>query len=156
MMTAGSKTDGKSTQLDSSRQRSSAVGSNHLTEMYPQEQLLLRSVVGDAEPCLCVRSQTYIDTGRWYRRSRLWVCVVGDQLAMLAVARRHYTATITVRDCPDSHYCNATGELVIEPGEKLEYNRFKMSPRQALRILGEMKSDEPRTMNQERQTANPT
>ena len=128
MMASESKTAMKSTQLDSSRP----------SGMNPREQLLLHSVVGDSEPRLCVRSQTRIDTGRWYRRSPLWVCVAGDQLVMLAVARRRYTSTMPVNDCQDSHYCNATGELVIEPGEKLEYNRFKMSPRQALRLLAEM------------------
>ena len=54
---------------------------------------------------------------------------------MLAVARRRYVARIAIADCPDSHYNHASGELVIEPGEALQFSRFKMSPREAIRIL---------------------
>jgi len=104
------------------------------------EQKLLRKEIGDTPPRMCICSRTRIDTGRWWRRSPLWLCIVGGRLVTLAVARRYYTATIPLSACHSSHYCNATGELVIEPGEKLEYNRFKMSPRQALRILAEMKT----------------
>lgn len=111
---------------------------NRLSGMNPREQLLLRSVVGDTVPRLCVRSRTRIDTGRWGRRSSVWVCVAADQLAMLAVGRRRYAEHVAIADCRESHYCHATGELTIEPVEGLRLKRLKMSPRQALQVLTEM------------------
>jgi hypothetical protein len=99
------------------------------------EQQLLREETGDAEPLLCVRSKARIDAGRWWRRTPVWLCVMADELCMLAVARRRYVARIPISECTASHYNHATGELVIEPGESLRFSRFPLSPLEALRIL---------------------
>jgi hypothetical protein len=99
------------------------------------EKLLLREEAGDAEPRLCLRSSARIDAGRWWRGTPVWLCVVGDELLMLAVARRRYVARIAIRDCPDSHYNHETGELIIEPGDALRFNRFRITPRDAVLIL---------------------
>jgi len=99
------------------------------------EQELLREQVGDNQPTLTIRTRAKIDAGRWWRKTPLWLCVVGDELVMLAVARRHYAEKIAIAECPDSHYNPATGELVVEPGEQLRFNRFKITPGEATRIL---------------------
>ena len=99
------------------------------------EQQLLREETGDAEPRLCLRSRARIDAGRWWRRTPVWLCVMENELCMLAVARRRYVARIALSDCTASHYNHATGELVIVPGESLRFSRFPVSPREALRIL---------------------
>lgn len=103
--------------------------------MNPLEQQLLQSETGAAEPRLRVRSGTRVDTGRWWRRSPLWLCVTDDELILLAVARRRFFARIPLRDAHASRYHHATGELVIEPGEELPLNRFKLPPEDALPIL---------------------
>ena len=105
------------------------------TDLNPREQQLLNQTIGNTGTQLCLRSATRIDTGRWWLRSRVWVCIAGDQLVVLAVARRHYVERIAIADCSDSHYNHATGELVIAPDESLHLNRFKLSPKDALRIL---------------------
>ena len=47
---------------------------------------------------------------------------------MLAVARRRYFAAHRrLPTAAASHYNHATGELVIEPGEALRFNRFEAS-----------------------------
>lgn len=102
------------------------------------EQQLLSEEIGTAEPCLCIRSRTRIDTGRWWGRSPVWICVSANHLVMLAVARRRYAERVAIADCRESHYCHSTGELTIEPAEGLRFKRLKMSPRQALRVLAEM------------------
>lgn len=104
------------------------------------EKQLLREATGGAEPRLCVRSRTRIDVGRWWRPKRAWVCVAGDELLMLAVARRRYMARKPLAECRGSYYCHATGELVIEPGEDLDFPRFRMSPKQALDVLTELQA----------------
>ena len=103
--------------------------------MNPLEQQLLQSETGGAEPRLCIRSGTLVDTGRWWRRSPLWLCATDNELIMLAVGRRRLFARIALRDVPASRYHHASGELVIEPGEELPLRQFKLPPDQALRIL---------------------
>ncbi len=104
--------------------------------MNKQEKQLLREKLGtDAEPLLCVRSKAGIDAGRWWRRTPVWLCVVADQLVMLAVARRRYVESVAVADCSGTRYSPATGELVVEPAEALRINRFPLGARDALQIL---------------------
>ncbi len=103
--------------------------------MTHQEWQLLREKVGDAEPRLCVRSKARIDAGRWWWRTPVWLCVAADQLVMLAVARRRYIESVPIADCSGTRYDPASGELVVEPGEALQINQFRLGPRDALRIL---------------------
>lgn len=103
------------------------------------EQQLLHEETGSAEPRLVVCSTTRIDTGRWWRRTPLWLCVVADELVMLAVSRRRYVARLPLDACAGTHYCHTTGELVVEPGEELTYRRFRVTPREALSVLRVMK-----------------
>lgn len=95
----------------------------------------MQTETGIAEPRLCVRSGTRVDTGRWWRRSPVWLCVTDHELIMLAVARRRFFARIALREARASRYHHATGELVIEPGEDLPLQRFQLPPDDALRIL---------------------
>ena len=104
-----------------------------------REQQLLREEVGDAEPRLFVLSRARVDAGRWWRRTPVWICVVGEELVMLAVARRRYIERVAISECEGTHYNHAAGELVIEPGEGLRMNRFRVSPRVALKILSMLK-----------------
>lgn len=100
------------------------------------EKKLLREAIGDADPKLCIRSATCIDTGRWWRRSPIWLCcVIGDELIMLAVSRRRYLEKVSLTACTSCHYSQASGELVIAPAENLRVNRLKVSPREAIQIL---------------------
>jgi hypothetical protein len=101
----------------------------------PLEQQLLRAEIGEAEPSLCIRSGTRVDAGRWWRRSPVWICVTDDALILLAVARRRFLARIALPEARASRYHHASGELVVEPGETLPFNRFKLSVHDALRIL---------------------
>lgn len=109
--------------------------------MNPKEKQLLQDTVGHAEPRLCVRSRARIDAGRWWRRTPVWLCVVADQLVMLAVARRRYIESIPIAECSDSHYNHANGELVVEPGEALQFSRFPLRPREALGVLKVLNSN---------------
>jgi hypothetical protein len=102
------------------------------------EQELLREEAGRTPPRLAVRSRTRIDTGRWWWPSRVWLCVMADELLMLAVARRRYVAKLSLDACGATHYCHATGELVVEPGEGLTISRFRVTPREALELLNIM------------------
>ena len=99
------------------------------------EKKLLQSVAGAEIPRLCLRTETRVDTGGWLRHSFAWVCVMDEQLIVLAVGRRRYVQAVSLSDCHESEYCAASGTLVIAPTEKLEFNRLAMSPADALKVL---------------------
>ena len=100
------------------------------------ETALLQSVVGDAQPLLCLETNTRVDAGGWLKKQvPVWLCVMDDQWVVLAVGRRHYLQAVPLADCAESHYCAASGTLVIAPTEELELNRLAMSPADALKVL---------------------
>ena len=111
--------------------------------MNQREQQLLQEEIGIVSPELMIRSKAKIDTGLWYRRTPMWLCIVGDDLIMLSVARRRYYARKPLAECTNSHYNHATGELVIEPGEDLQFSQFPMPPRDALQLLNHLKKTNP-------------
>ena len=102
------------------------------------EQQLLAEESGDLEARLVVRTRTRVDAGRWWWPAPLWLCVVGDELLILAVARRRYLARLPLVACVGTHYCHTTGELVVAPEVELTYNRFRIKPREALELLSIM------------------
>lgn len=100
------------------------------------EQQLLATRTNDAELRLSLRTGTYIDAGRWWRRTPLWICLTDDDVIVLAAARRHFVERFPIEECQGSHYCHTTGELVIEAGDDLKFSRLAMSPVDALQVLG--------------------
>jgi hypothetical protein len=103
------------------------------------EKKLWTHEVGDIEPDLCIRTGTRIDAGRWWRQTPIWLCIVRDELILLAVARRRYIQRVAIADCHASRYSHATGELMIAPCETLLCNQLALSPREALNVLDFLK-----------------
>ncbi len=99
------------------------------------EQELFDEYSEGSEIVLVLRSQTKIDTGRWYRRSSLWLGVSSDVLILAAVGTRRYAQSVPLNECSESYYCHATGELVLEPVDTLTFKRLKMMPANALAVL---------------------
>ena len=100
------------------------------------ETALLRSEVGDAAPRLTLKTDTQVDAGGWLKkRAPVWLCVMEDRWVVLAVGRRRYVQSAALSQCAESHYCAASGALVIAPSEDLEMNRLAMSPADALKVL---------------------
>ena len=105
------------------------------------EKQLFRDNVGDTEPRLQLRTKTRVDTGRWWRKTQLWLCVMKNEVVLFSVSRRRYFERLALSDNQQTHYNHSTGELVIEPAESLQYNRCALSPRDALRVLNFLKSN---------------
>jgi hypothetical protein len=99
------------------------------------ESALLKELTGGAEPKLLLRTRTRIDAGRWWRRTPVWLCITGGELILFAVARRRYSERVALTDCKASHYAHATGELVIDPTERLRIKRLALTPREAVNTL---------------------
>ena len=103
------------------------------------ERKLLNTETGGAEPRLVLRTNTRIDTGRWWRRTPLWICVTDNHVVVFAAARRRYVQSIPIAQCQGSHYCHTTGKLVIEAGDELRFSRLVMSPAEGVRVLDALK-----------------
>jgi hypothetical protein len=104
------------------------------------ETQLLRAECGGAEPAFCLRTHTTIDAGRWWRPTPVWLCIVGDELMLLAVARRRFVERVKLAECHASYYHHATGQLVIEPTEQLRIKHLSLTPREALDVLNHLRA----------------
>lgn len=103
--------------------------------MTPLEKTLLLEACGAREPRLLIRTRTRIDAGRWWRTTPLWLGIDGDDLFLLAVARRKYLERVPLADCHASQYCHSSGHLLIAPTERLRINHIALTPGEALRVL---------------------
>jgi len=99
------------------------------------ERAVFVAGTNQSEPRLAVPSQTRIDTGRWWRRTRLWVCVTDRDMVVLAAGRRRYIERFPIAECRASHYCHTTGELVIQADKGPRFNHLAMSPVDGLAVL---------------------
>ena len=107
-----------------------------MTVIPPPVRDLLRAETGsDAEPLLCMKSGTRVDAGWWLRRVPIWLCITADRVVVAVAGRRRHVASVPRAACRRSRYDHATGDVVIEPGESLRFDRLAFPPREALRIL---------------------
>jgi hypothetical protein len=106
-----------------------------MTTVPPAVRDLLRAETGDGEPVLCLESGTHVDAGWWLRRAPVWLCITPDRVAVVVAGRRRHVASVPRAECRRSRYDHATGEVVIEPGEALRFDRLAFPPRDALRVL---------------------
>jgi len=97
--------------------------------------LLCAETGSDAEPVLCLESGTRVDAGWWLRRAPVWLCITAEQCIVLVAGRRSHVARVPRAACRASHYDHASGEVVIDPGDSLRFDRLAFPPREALRIL---------------------
>jgi len=103
--------------------------------MNTAERALLDELLQGEQARVLLRSATRIDTGRWLRSSRLWLCVTEQSLLLFAASRRRHAERLAVGETLDTWYSHATGQLVIEPGEKLTINTISLKPMDARQVL---------------------
>jgi len=104
-------------------------------QMTEPERELLRVELGDQAPLLTLRSNTRVDTGRWWRRSRLWLCLTEHDILLFAAHKRHYIQRMPIRDCQSSRYCHTAGALLLEPREDWRFSTIMLPPTDAIRVL---------------------
>lgn len=107
--------------------------------MSKRERALLDAETNGTAPLLMFRTQTRVDTGGWLRRSVLWLCATDSEIILLTSGRRQYSEKIALTEAQNSWYCHTTGQLVIEPGERLRFHRVDLSPTDALQVLTHIK-----------------
>lgn len=108
----------------------------------PERELLMRAAKGQ-EPVLASCSDTYIDTGRWWRTTPVWVCVTKDKVVLLAAGKRQYVEGFDRTECRDSYYCHIVGGIVLvnKGNSQPRFGHLRMSPLDGLRVLDAIRED---------------
>lgn len=100
-----------------------------------QENALLSDELAGQLPALLLRSTTRIDTGRWLRRSALWLCVTDADILLFAASKRRYVQRMPITDCKQSQYCHTSGALLLEPTDAWRFSTIALPPTDALKVL---------------------
>ena len=100
-----------------------------------QENALLDESLGRASPALLLRTKTRIDTGRWWRRSALWLCVTHAEMLLFAASKRRYVQRIPLADCKESTYCHTSGAMLLQPSDLWRFHTIDLPPTDAVAVL---------------------
>ncbi len=109
-------------------------------KMTRQEAALLSAELGEQSPVLTLCTGTRVDTGRWWRRSRLWLIVTECDLLLLAARKRRFIQRQPLSACRDSTYAHTTGMLLLEPRETWRYAAVSLPPTDAMKVLGHLET----------------
>lgn len=103
-----------------------------------QENALLAEALGKVSPRLLLRTKSRIDTGRWLRRSTLWLCVTETQMLLFAASKRRYLQQQPLAECR-AEYCHSSGALLLMPSDHWRFNTIALPPTDALKVLQHLK-----------------
>ena len=103
--------------------------------MSEHEQSLLDAELGSQKPLLTLRTNTRVDTGKWWRKTRLWLCVTEQDILLFAASNRRYIQRQPLTDCKASSYCHTTGMLKLEPHETWRFEAIALPPADAVQVL---------------------
>lgn len=119
--------------------------------MNRRERAIFDEAAGGDDPRFSLRTNTRIDTGSWWRRAAVWICLTDQDLVLLAAGRRPFLQQLPIAVCQGVRYCHATGELAIETEAALPLRSLAMSPTEGLQVLDAI-SQSPKFSNQQGKT----
>jgi hypothetical protein len=111
------------------------------------EDSLLSDELAGQRPLVLLRSKTRVDTGRWLRKSPLWLCVTETDILLLAASKRRYVQRMPIADCETSQYCHTSGALLLQPSDAWRFNAIHLPPADALKVLRHLDRATPSTQN---------
>lgn len=82
-----------------------------------------------------LRTRTRVDVGMWFRKGRIWVSPMTEELVLIAEGTRPYILRIRYDEIARSRYNHVTAELVFAPNEDLDVKSLRMTPLEALELL---------------------
>lgn len=113
--------------------------------MTPSERKLLEDVCGNEPVLVLFKSDSFVDTGGWLRRSRVWVGATAKELVLLAFGRKPFFQKTTFQVLRESLYNHVTGELVLAPAGELTLNSVKVPPLEGCQLLDQIYDNGRRT-----------
>jgi len=92
------------------------------------------------------RSNTFVDTGRWFRRAPLFAAILGDRFALVATGPRPLVRVVPAAALGRAVYNHVTGELAFPPVTSGDpFPSLRLDPLIARSLLT-LSHDEPRDM----------
>ena len=110
------------------------------------ELKLLEDVCGNETVLVLFKSDSLVDTGGWFRRSRVWVGATAEELVLLAFGRNPFFQKTPFQVMRESLYNHVTGELVLAPVRQLTLNSVKVPPLDGYQLLAQIYGNGQRTM----------
>lgn len=109
-----------------------------LAAMRPEAKALFNEVASGAPCFMLLSSQTKIDTGHWFRRSRVYAAVFANHIGLFAWGKRSWVESVSFRHLRQSLYNHVTGEVVFAPAHGLRVDRLRLAPLDGVQLLAQI------------------
>ncbi|MFP4354939.1 MAG: hypothetical protein ACLFUJ_07410 [Phycisphaerae bacterium] len=96
---------------------------------------LAETHLGRAPAGTWLATATRVDVGNWLRRARVYLCLDGDTLLLVAAGHDGYCQEASLSCLDESIYNPATGALVLAPAKDLAVRSLEMAPLDARALL---------------------
>ena len=108
--------------------------------MTRDEQRLLAEAGADRTNLL-IRTGARVDTGHWFRQTRVWIACLPRELVLVAAGKHPFVTRLPCAGLRASTYNPLTGELVLttEPGHP--GRRLRMAPLDGIRVLQRIRGE---------------
>ena len=104
------------------------------------ESALLSDELSGQRPLVLLRSASRVDTGRWLRKSPIWLCLTETDILLLAASKRRYVQRMPIAACKASQYCHTSGALLLQPSDTWRFSAIQLPPADALNVLNHIDS----------------
>jgi hypothetical protein len=104
------------------------VAATHNPVMKKGEQALLKKAIGERPALLCVKSQTQVDVGLWWRWRDVWVCVCEKSVVLLADGPSPFLQSVGYDALDTTFYSHRSSELVLVPAPDLLVRSLAVAP----------------------------
>lgn len=119
----------------------SSVQPTHPEDVIPLPlRTLLEAELGNETPRLLLRSMTRVDTGGWFGKSRVWLCLTETDVLLLAASKRRYVQRLPISACKETQYCHTSGALLMQPSHQWRFNTIALPPADGLMVIQHLKN----------------
>lgn len=98
---------------------------------------------GKDDTILLLLTGSVADVGRFFRKSRVWLCITRSEVILLAAGRQPLVQRIPFPHIQQSLYNHITAELVLAPNRKFTLPNVKVSPVQGYQVLAQIYTAKP-------------
>jgi hypothetical protein len=100
-----------------------------------KEACVMRDAIGSDDQDALWRTRTRVDVGMWYRKGRVWVCPLADELLLFAEGPRPWVEHIAYSHVRESRYNHVTAEIALAPETDLPLSSLRVRPLEALPLI---------------------
>jgi hypothetical protein len=121
--------------------------------MTARERRLYQNVLGDETAVVLLLTESTIEVGLLFWRSRVWLCATANCLLLFASGRRPLIQKVPFAHIQESLYNHVTGALVLAPNRKYKLAQVQLPPLAAYQVLAQIYTYQPGQQKAERSHA---